>query len=287
MGWKASFVIPAHDEAATIAHLLEALTSPRSDGREYLIVVVCNACSDQTASIAQSFTGVTVLDEPYASKTRAMNDGDRVSGDVFPRFYVDADIAIDSASIDALVDAASRETALAVGPTVHFNENGAPLLVTWFGRAFSTIGFLRDWRARHLDGRGVYGASRAGRKRFGAFPELRSDDTFFDRMFLDHERTIVTDAHVAIPLPSSTRKLIRAQTRQVQAATVLESHAPRGGEGNTSFVSTIKRLRSLGSLFQWRHPSSVLYFATYATVECIARVRVAFFRRQGRTAPWR
>jgi glycosyltransferase involved in cell wall biosynthesis len=53
-----SIVVPAHNESSVIARTLRPwVTGPASD--EISVVVVCNGCTDDTASVARSF-GPTV-----------------------------------------------------------------------------------------------------------------------------------------------------------------------------------------------------------------------------------
>ena len=99
---SASVVIPAYNDERGVARLLDALVTAAT---VHFDIVVCNGCTDETASVARSFgERVRVLETEIPSKVRAMRLGDEVT-DVFPRLYVDADVLIDSSSVMALVDA--------------------------------------------------------------------------------------------------------------------------------------------------------------------------------------
>src|SRR4051812_39690548 len=98
-----SIIVPAHNESSVIARTLSAwVGSFGSD--EIDVIVVCNGCTDDTASVARRFGPVVrVFESGVASKTHALNLGDQVAR-VFPRIYADADIAITVDAIRALVD---------------------------------------------------------------------------------------------------------------------------------------------------------------------------------------
>jgi virginiamycin A acetyltransferase len=94
----ASIVIPAHNEASVIGRCLRSLLKGALPG-ELEIIVVANGCNDATYEVAREFgDAVRVLETPAASKTEALNIGDRTASH-FPRFYVDADVQL---SIDAV-----------------------------------------------------------------------------------------------------------------------------------------------------------------------------------------
>src|SRR3954454_6965386 len=111
-----SIVIPAHNENSVIARTLK----PWVDGRgseDISVVVVCNGCTDETASNARRFGAtVRVIESEIASKTHALNLGDHASS-TFPRIYVDADIVITLDAILALARRLDRGDVLAVAPT--------------------------------------------------------------------------------------------------------------------------------------------------------------------------
>ena len=52
-------IIPAHNEESEIARCLDALR-PSDRPAELQVIVVCNGCTDGTASVARSFEHVEV-----------------------------------------------------------------------------------------------------------------------------------------------------------------------------------------------------------------------------------
>lgn len=71
-------VIPAHNEedrlAAAIAAAITAATHPLLDGRAVLIVVVADACTDRTVSVARA-AGVAALEVDFRNVGRARQAG--------------------------------------------------------------------------------------------------------------------------------------------------------------------------------------------------------------------
>src|ERR1700739_295220 len=85
-----SIVIPARNESAVIARTLRAITTDALPD-ELDVIVVCNGCTDDTATIARGFgTAARVIETAVGNKTHALNLGDQ-SARSFPRIYVDAD----------------------------------------------------------------------------------------------------------------------------------------------------------------------------------------------------
>ena len=76
-----SVMIPARNEAATIRECLASLVKQSEDdfslGRDWELIVVDDASSDETRQIAMEFPGVTVLEAPplaegWTGKTNAL-----------------------------------------------------------------------------------------------------------------------------------------------------------------------------------------------------------------------
>jgi cellulose synthase/poly-beta-1,6-N-acetylglucosamine synthase-like glycosyltransferase len=114
-----SFVIPAHDEACEIRGTLDALHDAISAlSLEHEVVVVADACSDDTAAIAAGCGArVLVVDHRHIAATR--NSGARhATGDCL--VFVDADTCVDAALLGAAV-AALREGAVGGGAAVRLS----------------------------------------------------------------------------------------------------------------------------------------------------------------------
>src|SRR5690242_19395209 len=73
MSMRIAALIPAYNEAGSIAATLAAVLG--QDRGPDLVVCIPNGCSDETASIARSFDGVTVLELPTLEhkKSEALN----------------------------------------------------------------------------------------------------------------------------------------------------------------------------------------------------------------------
>src|SRR6185312_16941529 len=128
-----SIVVPAHNEARVIGRLLGPLVSFGPDGPD--VIVVANGCTDDTAEVAASFgPPVRVLSIPVASKRDALRAGDEAAKG-FPRIYVDADVELGAADIQALGAALSRPGALAGGPRRDLDLAGRP----WLVRAYYAV----------------------------------------------------------------------------------------------------------------------------------------------------
>jgi hypothetical protein len=278
-GAAVSVVIPAHNETGVIGRLLDALLRDARPG-EFDVYVVCNGCSDDTARIAAAYGGVNVIELALASKSRALQAGDSAAGDVFPRVYLDADITV---STDAVRKVAR---ALAVGAP----RAGAPqLAVATSGRPFLVRGFYRvllqlPWVTDNLVGSGFYGVSRAGRQRFGAFPELVNDDQFIRHLFARDERVAVPEAQFTIQAPYSTFALIRAKARVstgiAEFSTLYPTltaegqpvKAPRGG--SLMFLPVLAK------------PANWPWLVAYAFVRGAARVLAVIDTSRGLPVAW-
>lgn len=254
MAPRASIVVPAHNEAARIGGLLEDVSALAAGG-EVEVVVVCNACSDETAEVASGRDGVRVVEVVEPGKSHALNVGDLEAGDLFPRLYCDADVRFATGAVEALVGALEVQEVRAVGPRVTYDVTGASWVVRRFYDALDAP-VIADWVGRHLVGRGLYGTNRAGRARFGEFPLLIADDLFFDAQFNDGERVVVEAARVAVPAPPTVRSLMRREVRvaagnrdlyhsagRAEATPHLEVRAEKMGGRAANLARSTRRLR--------------------------------------------
>ena len=123
-----SVVIPAHDESARIGRLLGQLTAGSPAGAVEL-VVACNGCTDDTAAIARTFDGVTVVEIPEASKRLALQAGDAIARHGV-RAYLDADVTVTRHDLLSMVDALG-DGVLAAGPVGPGEPQTWPLVISW------------------------------------------------------------------------------------------------------------------------------------------------------------
>ena len=123
-----SIVVPARNEGAVIARTLTAITTGATPG-EVEVIVVCNDCVDNTASVARSFGApVRVIETEIGSKTHALNLGDKAAVG-FPRIYADADVLITIGSIRMLASRLKRGDVLAAAPRSRVDLSGCSLCV--------------------------------------------------------------------------------------------------------------------------------------------------------------
>ena len=203
-----SVIIPAHNEAHVIARCLFAL-SPAAITGEAEVVVVCNGCTDETATIARSVgEWVKVIETPVASKPVALNMGD-AEVRFFPRVYVDADVVLSAAGLRLLVKRLRQGPELAAAPAVRLDLAAA----SWPVRQFYAVDRRLPWAKQGIGGSGVYALSAEGRGRFDAFPAITADDGYVRLQFAPNERALVDDATSIVTPPRRLGDLIAIKSR--------------------------------------------------------------------------
>ncbi|MDE8588530.1 WecB/TagA/CpsF family glycosyltransferase [Arthrobacter sp. NQ4] len=202
-----SVIIPAHNEAAVLSRTLQPLVPYAAAGR-LEVIVACNGCSDETASIAAQHPGVRVLQISEASKVAALNAADRAAS-LWPRLYLDADIEIQPAALASVFSALSARTSAPGGapyaarPEFVYDSHGAH----WLVRAYYRARFRMASQRSHLWGAGAYAVSAQGHQRIQAFPRLTADDLYVDRLFSDDEKAIITTTPLVVRTPRSVKGL--------------------------------------------------------------------------------
>ncbi|WP_426226805.1 glycosyltransferase [Pseudarthrobacter sp. DSP2-3-2b1] len=255
-GPAGAVIIPAHNEEGVIARtldgLLPLLSSPGVD-----VIVVCNGCTDGTAQVAGRYAGVTVLETPVGSKPAAMNLGDAAT-DRWPRLYLDADIEVEASAVEAVFRELSRPGApLASRPSSIVHASGATFPVRSYYRARARI----PEQTTRLWGAGMYAVSEAGHARFAAFPNVTADDSWFDGLFAEEEKTIVETVPARVHAPRTTAALLQILSRHRRGHVELATTNAKSQGRARALLGTIRGL-----------PSGLDAFC-YAAMAAAARIR--------------
>lgn len=259
-------IIPVHDESAVIARTLRSL-APLSavDGIE--VIVVCNGCTDNTADIARRFAGVRVVEIPERSKTAALNAGDEAAT-TWPRLYLDGDIEIDPHSVLAVFGALGQAGVLAARARYVYDATDASIPVRAYHRARSRI----PAPPTRLWGAGGYATNEAGHRRFGRFPDVIADDSWFDQQFDDSEKQVVPSMPMRVRTPEKLAELVAVLSRRRRGYLELDA-VPEGSARGRAVLASARGPRTAFDAF-W-----------YVLITLAARWRAARMIRRG-TRGW-
>jgi hypothetical protein len=243
------------------------------------VIVVCNGCSDDTFDVASGYPGIECVTLEAPSKTAAMNEGDRLAGDNFPRFYCDADIRIDGASIDAMLKSLDRLDATVVGPATTFDSVHSSWLIRQY---YSALGKppVSEWFGERLVGRGIYGMNREARLRFDVFPEIIADDLFIESLFSSQEKRVCPAAHAFISVPRNALELIRSEMRVIagnrEHHSMMAAAAPVSRRSFPTFETIRRHVRHVGIK---NIGSMAIYFSIGLATRLALTLRLAANRR--------
>jgi hypothetical protein len=238
--------------------------------------------------VAEEYPGVTVVTIDEVGKHFALNEGDRLAQDVFPRLYCDADVHIDASSVNALVQALTTSRVAVAGPRVEYGVDQSSWGIKMYCRALKSP-ILSEWLDVHLVGRGLYATSREARKRFDVFPPLFADDKFFDSQFRGDEKHTVSGCHVVLWVPATLRRLIRSEARVAQGnreyASFLESRHPHF-ESRHFVLRNVQRVRTLRIWAKKLRPRDMIPIATYLYVTILAYLRLDVSKARRQQVEW-
>jgi glycosyltransferase involved in cell wall biosynthesis len=141
-------LMATRDRAGILARVLDAYTRLAAPPGGWEVLVVDNGSSDGTADLVRGFAGrlpVTLVSEPRAGKTRALNAGlERVTGDLI--LFTDDDILPPAGWLTEYVAAAADRP--------EFDLFSGPVLLNWPGEppAWAVSNKLvKDWCFAHWD----------------------------------------------------------------------------------------------------------------------------------------
>jgi glycosyltransferase involved in cell wall biosynthesis len=250
-------IVPAHNEAGTIAEALAALAPIGQDAAAGQLIVVCNGCSDDTAAIARAAApAAVVLTLAERGKIGAINQGLALAapGSVI---VMDADVVLSPHCLDALGAALAQADVLAASPMPNFDLSRAPWPVRAYYRAFASHPYLQHG----VGGSGVFGLSAQGRAALGTLPPMIADDHYVRSRFALSAQRRVTCTRDGTPVwakvrpPYSLRALIHTERRSQFG--VRDVHERLLGDGPTAGRSTTLRWMIATAL---RHPIDCAVF---------------------------
>lgn len=262
-----SVILPASNEAALIGACLDAvLASDWGDAAPLDCVVVANGCHDDTAVIARQRTEafaargwtLTVLDLAQGGKLNALNTGDATAR-AGSRVYLDADVTIAPTLLTQLRRALDTDA-----PRYASGDCIIAPAQSWTSRAYARIYRQVPFMRHGVPGCGVFAVNAAGRGRWGAFPDIISDDTFVRLSFRPEER-IKVPARYDWPIVEGLKNLIRVRRRQDKGVLEIKARYPEllENDDKPAFPARRKLVMAL------RDP---LGFAVYAGVALAVKI---------------
>ncbi|MCX7644527.1 MAG: glycosyltransferase [Rhodobacteraceae bacterium] len=211
-----SVIIAARNEEALIGRCLGALAAqeaPAGGGVE--VIVAANGCTDSTVAAARrsapAFAArgwrLAVLDLAQGGKLGALRAGEaEARGRAL--VYLDADVVCEPPLLARLAEA--LDTGAPRYATGRLRVAPAQTAVT---RAYARIWTRLPFVQGGAVGAGLFAVNRAGRARWGAWPEIISDDTFARLHFTPQERVEVP-ADFQWPMVEGFGNLVRVRRRQ-------------------------------------------------------------------------
>ena len=269
-----SIIIPAHNEEKVIRYCLAGLLSGiESDAFEE--IVVCNACSDRTASIVHEISEkIKCIEVDKASKTHALNVGDTAAHG-FPRVYMDADVRMASKDVMKMADARETGSLMAASPCMKMDMAHASWLVREYYEIWAALPYCRAG----MIGVGVYALSEEGRARFDKFPDIIADDGYIRLLFASDERGLVPGVISVVRAPYNLSGLLKIKTRSRLGGYELRKKYPHLFEHDDKDYSSVFS-DMMGS---WRLWPKVL---AYLFVNLLSRMRAQSHARRIGFSGW-
>ncbi|MDO5704825.1 MAG: glycosyltransferase, partial [Paracoccus sp. (in: a-proteobacteria)] len=209
-------IIPASNEQDYIDRCLAALMAQDDAAGRVHVIVAANACRDATEDRVRAwqhkFTArnwvLDLLSIPQPGKVNALNRAEAVADSDAPRVFLDADVICEPALMGQLRAAlATGQPRYATGTLeVAQAQTG---VTRRYARIWTELPFVKGGAV----GAGLFAVNAAGRARWGAFPEIISDDTFVRLHFAPDER-IEVQARYVWPMIEGFGPLVRVRRRQ-------------------------------------------------------------------------
>ncbi len=268
--------MPAHNEESVITRCLDTLAGAASVRQ---IVVVANSCRDRTAQLAEAHRAKPeVIETSKPGKTNALNLGDACCRG-FPRAYLDADIELDAAGLDALAAALrNNPSARLAAPRRQVDTTHCSALVKCYFRTWQAFPAVAGSTA----GCGVYVLSAEAHAKLFPLPEhLITDDGYVERS-IPADFRVITDTTVVVRASGTVGVLLLRRVR-VHAGNRQLLEMGVTGTGATSRLISVVRL--VLQLVRARKVD-VLDAAVFLMITLLARSIATWQRLRGRRPVW-
>lgn len=168
-----SVIVPVHNEADILARTIPCLLEDL--GTNAHLIYVCNGCTDNSQETIRALAGerAEVIVTKTKGKPNAIRLGEAAANNLFPRFFVDADVVITGRSLQLLAaELASPGTEL-VSPSISLSTIGCSFMAASIANTWQRLPYLKTSAFRL-----VIGISKVGRSRWADLPDIIADDTF-------------------------------------------------------------------------------------------------------------
>lgn len=272
-----SVVIPAYNEGKVIERCLRAMLDDAQPG-ELEIIVVPNGCKDDTAARARAFGDpVKVIETPVGNKIGALNLGDRHATG-YPRMYIDADIVVSTQTLREVAKLLGDDSPILVAaPRAVVAYEDRPRLVRSFMKVWTSLPYFTEG----IIGAGFYAFSKAGRERFGEFPDIIADDGFARLVAAPHERGTTDRGTFTISPPTTLRALASIMTRVRAGAYELREKFPEMFRNETTDAGRSLRIIATNPRL-WPHAPiylGVMFFAKLRAHDKLRKRREKLWER--------
>ncbi len=199
-----------HVSPPLVGQIVRALDidAPRyASGQPHVLTAQGRIARAMAGRMAARGWALQVLELPEGGKLKALNKGEAAAtGDVL--IYLDADVHVSPPLVGQIVRALDIEA-----PRY---ASGQPHVVTAqgkIGRAYARFWQTMPFMTQGVAGFGLFAMNRAGRARWGQWPDIISDDTFARLHFAPAERIGVAGGFTW-PMVEGFGPLVRVRRRQ-------------------------------------------------------------------------
>lgn len=274
--YKFSIIIPAYNEEALIVKTLTQLLDDKKVNA-IEIVVICNACKDNTYAETLSFIETNslilqqrnihflVFETDKASKTNALNIGINNSQGSL-KVLMDADIQISGKDLNTLVAELKDKQLKAISPKITFAFDKSNFFVRQYYRVASLSFYNTNKRLSN-----VIALSESGIKQIFPLPEVIADDEYIRRQFLPAEVAVSQQCALVFTCAKNLTNLLQVLTRVERGNVQLKSM-----QVNAPTTKIPKK---------YNNPPALCY-PTFFFIKLFVKIRAKLQFMQGKTKQW-